>query len=814
MADQNTPNKQAGEPVGQFGDPLLQANFDSPDKKKNPEYGRTLLSRIFKEQNNQASTFYFGGRNIRWMENWGWAMGRQSMNEFTDYVSMEGNKAYAPVDMTQNRIGPQFLGVLIDSMSQNDEYPCVTAIDPGSLGKKDDAKWQALFRMHEVETMNDVQQQAGIQLEPTNAYVPDDPYSAEVYFKLEHRLPEEIEFEEYEEKVMGDNLYKQKSRQTKKDLIVLNCGITKIEKDDNGFIGIRKVTPANSIYNFFTSDSGQLELSYIGECYSLKIKDLRNKYGKSDSRPNGLSEKDIFEMARTANQFNNANRFVYYWNESYMYAIDRPYDDYGVQVFDCEIQCFDADYYVSKQDNFGKENIQPKKGIPQPTSGKATVIKKDKLTVYRGIWAVKSDKMIYWGLPDLVIKPFMNISQSLFSYSIQIPNNDGDYVPSLFERGLSPLRKWTLSDLKIKQIIGTIAPPGISIDIETIRDIDLGDGKTISPLEVIKIRNQTGNVIWSSKGLNPNDRQDIPIKELSNSASFQQLTELVNVKNDSMQELRSVWGVPLYRDGSDLPPRMGQAVVENQNANANNVTDYINFADKCLWEETLYKVALLHWDDVVINQQRTELMDTEFQVKLELKPTIYEQEKLKNRINIAMQTVDPATGKPLITLKDAIKIENIKNFKLAEMYLANVEETNMKRAAQDKDKREQANIQSQQQSAQMANEQAMQIQQAKLDQEKEMLDYKSTKEKEFQVLVVYGEIASKGLPIPPFISKLTELLYPNIAIPLGIENDDMEKGMQAKAMEDRMEQNQQAQPPAQPQPNQMQPQQPMPQAAA
>ena len=154
-----TPSKQAGSPVGQFGDPLLQVSFDDPQKKKDKEYGRKLLARIFKEQNVTSSTFYFGGRNIRWHENWQWAMGRQNMNEFTDYVSMEGNKAYAPVDMTQNRVGPQFLGVLIDSMSQNDEYPCVTAIDSGSLNEKDQAKYEALFRMHEIQTIQQQQQQ-------------------------------------------------------------------------------------------------------------------------------------------------------------------------------------------------------------------------------------------------------------------------------------------------------------------------------------------------------------------------------------------------------------------------------------------------------------------------------------------------------------------------------------------------------------------------------------------------------------------------------------------------------------------------------
>lgn len=808
MAEQS-PNKQAGVPEQQFGDPLLQANFDSPEKKKDKEYGRQLLARIFKEQNNQSSSFYFGGRNIRWMENWQWAMGRQNMSEFVDYVSTEGNKAYAPVDMTQNRIGPQFLGVLVDSMSQNEEYPCVTAVDDGSLSEKEQRKLDALFRMREVETINDIQQQAGIQLEPTDAYVPDDELSAEVYFKIEDKLPKEIRFEELLEKTMADNKFKQKSRQTKRDLIVLNCGATKIEKNDNGYISIRKVTPGNLVYNFFMSDSGQMELSYIGEVYSLKIKDLRKKYGKCDERPNGLSEKEIFEMASTANQFNNANRFIYYWNESYLYATDRPYDDYGIQVFDCEVQSFDADYYVSKEDNYGKERLYPKKGIPQPQSDKAKIIKKDKLTWYRGVWAVKSDKMIYWGLPDLVIKPYMDISQSLSSYSIQVPNNDGDYVPSLFERGLSPLRKWTLSDLKIKQIIGTIAPPGISIDIETIRDIDLGGGNVISPMEVIKIRNQTGNIIWSSKGLNPMERQEIPIKELSNSASFAQLTELVNVKNDSMQEIRSVWGVPLYRDGSDLPPRMGAAVVENQTTNSNNVTDFINFADKCLWEETLHKVCLIHWDDIVLRGKEMKLMDTQFQVSIDLKPTALERESLARKIDVAMKTINPSTGRPLLSFKDAFRIENIKNYKMAELYLANIEDKNIRDAAIDKDKREAANIKSQQESAMMAAQETKKLQDEKLAAEKEMQEFISNNKKQ-EILLEKGLDIYKSIltptktgeggismptpkpELPPALNQLLNATFENIALSLAQDNKIQKDQMIAQAQQEQMAMQQEA----------------------
>ncbi len=783
MADP-TPSKTAGESIGTFGDVLLQINFDDPKKKLDKNYGKKVLSEIFKQQSSTATEF-FRGRNIQWNENDSWAMGRQNMNEFIDYVSTEGNKAYSPVDMTPNRIGPQFLNVLIDSMSQNDEYPSVTAIDDGSMTEKMQRKLDALHRMREVETINDVQQQAGIQVEPSNAYVPDDELSAEVYYKLEDRLPKEIEFEEFLQKVMDDNRYKQKSRKTKRDLIVFNCGSTVISKAANGFIQIRKPNAANLVYNFFLSDSGHMELSYIGEVYSLKIKDGRSKY------PN-ISEKEWFDMAASANKFNVANKFLFNWVDNYIYAQDRPYDDFSIEVFDCEVQTFDCDYYVSKEDGYGKENIQPKKGIPQPTSDKAKVIKKDKLTVYRGVWAIKADKMIYWGLPDLVIRPYMNIAQSLFSYSIQIPNNDGRYIPSLFERGLSPLRKWTLTDLKVKQILANMRPSGIAFDIDQMRDLDLGLGNITSPLEILKIYNQTGNIPFSSLGINPAKEQGVPIKELANAGSVQQLQELQVILDSAMQELRSLWGVPLYRDGSDLPPRMGAAVVENQTTNSNNVTDFINFADKELWDETLYKCCLLHWDEVVLKQGRTEMMDTEFQVKVDLKPTAAEKMQLEQNIQIGMKTIDPTTGKPLLTFKDAFKLRNIQNMKLAEMYLANTEEQNQKRNEIEKDKREQANIQSQQASSQQANEQAMQIQQQKLEQEKDMLDFKATKEKELALLNGVLQIAAKGVAVPEEWKSVIQLLVPNIAIPLAQENQHMQEAIVAQAQQQQMAAQQEA----------------------
>ncbi len=778
MADQTPYNP------GAFGDSLLAINFIDPARKKDKEYGRRTLADIYKQQNGAGPEF-FRGRNIQWGENDSWASGRVNMNEFVDYVSTQGNKAYTPVDLTPPGLGPQFVGTLVNSMSQNEEYPCVTAIDEGSLSEKEQRKLDAMHRMQEIETINDLQQQTGVQLEPSNAYVPDDELSAEVYFKLEDKLPKEIEFEEKLAKVMSDNQYTQKSRKSKWDLIVYNCAATKVERGENGFVKIRKCNAPNMIYNFMTSDSGQLELSYIGEIYSFKIKDLRKQFGKSESRPNGLSEKDIFEMASTANRYNIANRFWFNWSENYVYSQDRPYDDYSIEVFDCEVQSYDVDYYVSKTDSFGKVNITPKKGIPQPTSDKATAMQSGKLTWYRGIWAIKSDKMIYWGLPDLVIRPFMNISESLSSYSIQIPNNDGRYGRSLFERGLGALRKWTLADLKVKQLLANLRPSGVAFDIEQMRDLDLGLGNISSPMEILKIYNQTGNIPFSSIGVNPTKEQGVPIKELANAGSVQQLQELQVILDAAKQELRELWGVPLYRDGGDVGDRTSGVLQSQQNIASNNVTDFINFADKELWDETLYKVCILNWDDVVLRQGQAELMDTIFEVQVKLKPTLYEKQMLEQNIQIGMKSIDPSTGKPLLTFKDAFKIRNIENYKLAEMYLANTEESNEKKNQADKDKREQANIMSQQASAKQANDDALKAQQEKTQAEKDMMVF--TNEQQMKLATVNGlwQAIGKGVIDASIAMPVLQQLIPNITIPLSQENKQMTQQVAAQAQQEQ-----------------------------
>lgn len=807
MAEQNLPTES---------NPLINRFFLSPTERADKDKGKEIVKSFYKQQTSNDNLSYFKGRNARWIELLLWSKGSQPMKEFLDYISVsDGNKSYVNIDMTQQRIAAQFVGTLVESMSKNTIYPCVNAIDDGSMSQKEERELDALYRMHEVEEINKMQQESGIQLEPSGVYVPDDEISAKVYFQLEDRLPKEIRFEQMLSKVLNDIKFERiLNRKSIYDLTVLNLAATKIERLSYNQYTVRKCIPTNMVYNFFINDSGDCEVTMIGEFYNLKVKDYRSKFGKSPSNPNGLTEKEIFDLAKMSNN-KNVGTFNFMWNDSWALTTfnqNRPYDDYSILVFDCEVNCGEDMYYVSKTDNYGKEDLQAKKGIPyapqvkkdgsiieQPKPDNVEIIKKQRNTWMRGVYAPYGDKMLYWGVPDIIITPYTDVYKPLSSYTIGIPNNDGEYVPSLFERIMEPLREYTLTKLKRKQLIAKIKPSGIRIDVESARNLDLGSGDSIAWEEVVRIYDQTGNELWSSKGVDPLQRESPPLGNTVQDTSIEKVIGLTNILAGIVNEIRQLIGVPQYRDGSDVGDRTSGVLQKQQNMQASNVSDYVLNTNNQVWEETCYKLCLLHWNDIVKQEpeSKDDLLNTRFDVSVKMKSTEYEKELLERDIDRYSQVPD-ALGQPSLTLKDAMFIREIDDAKMARWYLTKTYEENRRRAEEQQQKRAQENIQSQQESAAKATEGEMAVMAKKMEAEKDMLDFKSTKEKEVKVLEVYGQIAAKGLPIPPVIASLMQDLYPNIKIPLQQENQAMMNQLQQPP------QPQQGQPQMQEQPTQEQ----------
>ena len=805
MAANPTQSNNTTSNSNQPGDAFLNFYFEKPEQKKDKKVGLSIAKKIYQNNYNDDGLNFFKGRVARWSSISKWAMGMQDLTEFIDFMNVsDANKAWSRIDMTQTRIGPQFVATLVQSMAKNKLYPFVRAVDNGSVSEKEKRQLDALFRMREVQNIQKLQQASGVQLEPANVYVPDDELSAKVYFELEDRLPKEVRFQKMMAAALEDCQFdKVASRKSLWNLIVLNCDATRIERCGENEYKIKVCVPGSLVYNFFLNDSGEQELGYIGEIYNLKVRDLRRMYGQSKENPNGYTEEQLFNLARVnANRKNPAN-FSWRWNVNWNYDLVRPYDELSIQVFDFEINCGDFDYYTIKKDSYGKEKIKIKSGIPENTSEGTTAIRKEKNTWWRGVYVPDADEMLYWGAPDVPISPYQDVYKSLCSYSINIPMNNGEYVPSLFERIMEPLKEYQLVKMTRKKLIAKIRPTGIRVDVESARNIDLGGGNSIAWEEIVRIFDQTGNELWSSRGLNPNQREMPALSNTAMDNTVQKIMELTNVLNGIIMEIRSLIGVSFYRDGSNVGDRTPAKLAEQQASSSYNVTDYIMEGHLQLWEETLNKLCILNWNKVVNDdaESSTDLINTQFHVKVKMKMTDYERDLLEK--NIAQWTATPdANGQPLISPKDAMRLRNIEDYTLAEMYLANVVEENKKKAEADKQNRENANLMSQRQTAQDAAAAQKQLQDQKIKSESDLkiLEAKETKEQILleKILDIYKTVltpqkdamgnAITPTTLPPNLESLANMVFENVAIPLLDENKQMKNQVVQDAVKENLQQ--------------------------
>jgi len=791
---------------------LINRFFMSPQEKMKKDNGKRIIQQFYQQQTVQNDSLnYFRGRNSRWISLLMWRIGSQNMQEFLNYNNVsDGNKAWVNIDMTPQRIGPKFVDTLVESMAKTKTYSCVDAIDDYSMTEKQDRMFEALYRMHELETIAQLQQESGIKLEDPSAYVPDDELSAKIHFEIEDKLPKEIRFEKMLQHVKDcihfDRIL---NRKTIDDLITLNCAATKIERIGYRQYSVRRCVPTNLVYNFFLNDSGEHEVDMVGEFYNIKVKDLRAKFGKTPENPEGLDEKQIFNLAKNSS-FKNVGTFNYIWNDNWAYLSfnqTRPYDDCSILVLDCEINCGEDVYFVEKKDAYGKVNISEKQSIPyvqikkdgtvieQEKPDNVSINKKNRNTWMRGVYAPYGDVLLYWGKPDIIVTPYLDVYKPMSSFTIHIPKNTGDYVPSLFERIMEPLREYSTIKLKRKQLIAQLRPSGYRIDIETARNIDLGSGDSINWEEVVRIYNQTGIEIWSSKGVDPLKSEAPPISNTAADTAVQKIVELTNILAGIMQEIRELIGVPQYRDGSDVGDRTSGVLQEQQMIASYNVTDFIANSNNQLWEETDYKLCLLHWNDIVKEEPESssDMLNTRFRVSVKTKSSEYQQQLLERDIDRYSQMPD-AQNNPSLDPVDTFFLREIDNDKLRRWYLGKKWKENRKNALMDSERLQRQNAETQNQSLIQKGKNDVELERAKTDALKEIEEFKATKQKEIKLLEGFFQVASKdesGQLIKTFMPAIQQLI-PNITIPLEQENKNMVQGITMQQAQQQQEMEEQS----------------------
>lgn len=674
-------------------------NFHLSNSKLKKEDAEGLkISRFIEKAFNSG---YFNKRNKKFEKNRMFSRGRQPMSEFLDLMNVDGKEAFVNLDMKAPAIAPKFIQVILGGFMKRQEVPKATAVDPISTKRKKYDKDEAEFRMEFGDQVRQIEEQSGVKLMAEGKFTPEDYEELELFFGLEYQLPEEILFEKGIDYVNYTNGWDVLKRKILEDLIETGVAATKVSTAPNGKINIRRVIPENLIYSFSEYDDFR-DVSFVGEVVSMKIIDIRNNY------PN-IDEEKLFKISQQAKQFNRSVK----WDERYRFAVDRPYDDWTVDVIDFEIKSIDTMIYQSKINKFGNMIVERKDKEPQRLGDNKEIIKKDMYVIYRGVFVMGTDIMLEWGVAKNMIKPSVakEISEVHFSYSLYMYENLDLINMALPERMETSIRQMTLAHLKIQQLIAKLRPSGLIIDIDSLSDISLGQGKNVTPLELQKIYDQTGNIYYRRRTEDGDNQNGVPIMEAPNSSSIGQIQELITVYNHYLERLRDEIGVNEYREGATVNPKIGLGVQQAQIAASNNATDFIYDAFLSVYQQTALKTAILLYDSVLYGGQQyreylnpKEIEGRVFDVKIDILPDDRERQFVEAMIQTSLSA-------GIIDFEDAFRVRSIKNTKLAEMYLAKAKKRKEKQEMEKAQMNSQMNAQSQQQSIQAKAQADMQLEQ-------------------------------------------------------------------------------------------------------
>lgn len=634
---------------------------------------------------------YFSTRNKKFEKNRKFARGKQPMAEFLDLLNVDGKEAFVNLDMKAPAIAPKFMQVIIGGFMKRDEKVKAAAIDPVSVNRKKYDRDEAEFRMNFGDEVRQIEQKTGTKLMAEGQFTPGDYDELELYFGLEYQLPEEILFEKGCDFVFYENGWPVIKRKLLEDIAETGLGATKVSVNSNGKISTRRVVPENSFYGFSQYDDFR-DVSFIGEIVSMKLIDIRNMY------PN-LSEEKIFLLSKQAKQYNQTIK----WDDRFRYSIDRPYDDWTIDVLDYEIKTIDTMMYQAKTNKFGNLTaVERKTKMPEVIGDNKEMISKDMFVIYRGVYVINTDEMLEWGVAKNMIKPSTTkeMADAFFSYSVYMHENLDLENMAIPERMETSIRQMTLAHLKIQQLIAKLRPSGLIIDIDSLSDINIGQAKALTPLELQAVYDQTGNIYYKRRTEDGDSSNAVPIQEAPNSGSVSQIQQLIMVYNHYLERLRDEIGVNEYREGSGVNPKLGLGVQQAQIQASNNATDFIYDAYLSLYQQTAFKISLLLYDSVIYGgKQYSEYLNPEkvsgktFDVKIEVMPDEKERQFLEGMIQTALSA-------GMIEFEDAFKVRGIKNTKLAEMYLTKAKSNKQKQEMEKARQNSEMNAQSQQQSIQ------------------------------------------------------------------------------------------------------------------
>lgn len=664
----NNKKKKVITPVG-FPDHLAPDEVKSTD-----EFGLKMAKAIEYEwfyRPNDGSCRYYDKReqyhNLRL-----YARGEQSTKLYKDLLNGGDAESYTNYDWRPLQIIPKFVKLIVNQMTERLFDIKAEAVDKFSTDLKDNYKKHLENLMISKPVMQDAKDILGVDMFPQNhEELPESQEEIDLHMKLKYKPAIEIAAEEAIKYTLDLNDYDEVQSRVIEDVTTIGLGAIKHKTDPSQGIMIEYVDPANLVYSY-PKHRNFKDVHYFGEVRTITINELKRI---SNGR---FTDEELREMAEQSLTWANYHGNL---NDQKLQQQDLE-DSIGsvmVDILEFNFKSTNTISYKKKYMKNGGYKMTKKESTFRKKNSdyQGYDVSKKVIDVwYEGILVLGTENIFNYKLCENMIRPEGYLNRTLPNYILYAPELYQNRTKSLVERIIPYVDQMQQIHIKLQQLIAKARPNGIYIDVDGLSEINLGDGNFLTPLEVVKIYDETGNVIGTgvtAEGDYNYGRE--PIRELKNGI-VDGLDRLIGAYNHYLSLLRDAIGVPQGADASMPHPDTLVGVQQQVALNSNTATRHI--LDSALnISERLGKSLALRLKDIFkysdlknayinavgkLNVKTLEALQRyhlhDLGINIQLKPDVQERQFLEQNIQQALQ-------QQLITLDDAIDIRSITNIKLA-----------------------------------------------------------------------------------------------------------------------------------------------------
>lgn len=611
----------------------------------------------------------------------------------------------------------------------NRQYdPVVSAVDPTSVNRRESFKASAMMWSEQQAWLAEKQQILGIEGGPDVDLggLPPTDEALEIMMQ-DNKLVNEI----LAENAIQYHLRRLDFTQSVKEkvdqyLVMLPAAAIWCGLDGSNMPIVKALNPARLIAPR-SEFNDYKRMAYGGYVDEYTVAEFRNM-------ATDLTEEEVQDAITKHAKKGNYHKVRY--NQDYP-SIHRDVDTMMIMHF--EIATVDEYTFLKKKDKDGNSRFIEKKydyyrgkddEFTRKYGDKRELVRYPKKTVYGGYWIVDSDVVFGYGEK--------NYLSGDLGYKVRASNSISGYSTCLIKQMIPCLDMLETYDKKIQQLVASIIPNGVKIDLFALRNAAFNfRGKEMGTGDLVDMFMQRGILVTDTSASGGSGDARKPL-EIFDAGTTNKLVELLGMMKGELEQLDEIIGYNRVSTGSTLSPEMGARVAQQMDQATDTNLDHLFRADRdlCMWAyEALCK---LHRESLNMNPEfyasvlgEEAVMKTiggystdELGLDIEARPTQLEWREFYQDISdlVKTGTILPA---------DKVALRRYTSLKQAETYLKIVTEKRRREARQIEMDKITVNGQVQQQSNDQAHQNKileLQIERENKAMENQFDDYRKDKD--------------------------------------------------------------------------------------